>query len=107
MEKENIGGYSLIKKKLIIVEHWGVTLIRAEPFGENSYISLYKVKQNMKQSKSRWTLQEKANSKKTKNVILVLLILNLCIPHINEPFYHAKTDYCGSGFIINISVKEA
>lgn len=31
----------------------------------------------------------------------------LCIPHINEPLYHTKTDYFSSAFIMNASVKEA
>lgn len=31
----------------------------------------------------------------------------LCILHINEPFYHTKTDYLSSEFITDTSVKAA
>lgn len=49
---------------------------------------------------------------KTKNTISVRLFAGtdttpLCILHINEPFYHAKTDYRSSAFITNSSVKAA
>lgn len=52
-------------------------------------------------------------SRKTKKYIIFVLLFAgidntlLCILHINEPFYHTKTDYLSSEFITDTSVKAA
>lgn len=86
-----------------------ITLIRAEPLTPNGKSSCI-IKQNINQSKLILVI---ARECKTKQKYIFLLLFAgtdttpLCILHINEPFYHTKTDYCGSAFITNTSVKEA
>lgn len=68
------------------------------------------MEQIINQGKLVLVIARECKFKTAKNMIFVFLfagtdITPLCILHINEPFYHTKTDYRSSAFITNTGVK--